>query len=313
MCSAGQALGLGLDELEAAEAFNEQELLERMRTAVSCNQLPRTRQPQPQRRLSAFSAMPTDPATAAGLAQEQQLLAGGAGEEGVVTDSAYEEELDTSIMRQISQEMEEVLQAIDAQQQKDAQAAVASIAEVQQAGGLSVLQDAAATAAGQGEYDEYDGAQSEYQSDAPTSHTPYTDVWDGEDEGEKQPWWRGWWRLCGSSCGTIGTCIVNTLLIDPTRMQSHRQLDGRHAKEFCSYTSIAKFVACLRAKLMHQRFAPPAVIVCCSGRRSTGAAAGACRLAGQHGARAAHSHLRLWRVPAKGPGGAADRGSAVCS
>lgn len=180
--SAGQALGLGLDELEAAEAFSEQDLLERMRTAVSCN--PSQRMRQQQRRLSAFSTLPIDPASGADLAQEQ-LAAAGLGENGVVTDSAYEEELETNMMRQISQEMEEVLQAIDAQQKQDAQAAVASISEVQQAGGLGALYPGEAAGDAQYEYEDYDGAQSDYQSDAHTSHTPYTDVWDGEEEGER--------------------------------------------------------------------------------------------------------------------------------
>jgi hypothetical protein len=177
--SAGQALGLGLDELEAAEAFNEQELLERMRTAVSCN--PSQRMRQQQRRLSALSALPVDPA--AEVSQEQ-LAAAGLGEDGVVTDSAYEEELENSMMRQISQEMEEVLQAIDAEQKRDAQAAEAAIIAVQQEGGLGAQYPRQAWGAAQDEQDEdqeYDGAQSDYQSDVHTSYTPYRDVWDAED------------------------------------------------------------------------------------------------------------------------------------
>jgi hypothetical protein len=178
--SAGQALGLGLDELEAAEAFNEQELLERMRTAVSCH--PSQRMRQQQRRLSAFSTLPIDPAAAAGLAQEQ-LAASGLGEDGVVTDSAYEEELGSNLMRQISQEMDEVLQAIDTLQKQDARAAMLTIAEVQQGVGLGALYPAEAWGAAEDE--DYDGAQSDYQSDAHTSRTPYTDVWDVDEEGER--------------------------------------------------------------------------------------------------------------------------------
>jgi len=189
-CSAGQAVDLGLDELVAGELFDEQELLERMRAAVSCNPPQRLRQQQ--RRLSTFAGLSPDTGAAGAALEQQQGEAGsfvaGVGAAGdaaaaLYDDSAYEEELGGNMLRrQISREMDEVLEAIDAQQQQDAAAAVTTIAEVQQAAVLDVLREAA-VAAGHGCADEDECLLSDYQSEAHTSHTPYTDGWDGQDDG----------------------------------------------------------------------------------------------------------------------------------
>lgn len=195
-CSAGQAVDLGLDELEAVELFDEQEVLERMRAAVSCNPPQRLRQQQ--RRLSTFAGLSPDTG-AAGAALEQQLGEAGSFVAGLASagdaaadaaaaaaalydDSAYEEDLGGNMLRrQISREMDEVLEAIDAQQQQDAAAAVATIAEVQQAAVLDVVREAA-VAAGHCCADEDECLLSDYQSEAHTSHTPYTNGWDGQDD-----------------------------------------------------------------------------------------------------------------------------------
>jgi hypothetical protein len=239
-CSSGQGAAAGRDEL-AAQGFNEQELLERMRSAVSCN--PPQHMRQQQRRLSAFAGLEAAGGAAAG--PEQQLAAdAAAGVEGGVDDSAYEEDLGDSMMRQISQEMEEVLQAIDAQQQQDAATAVSVVQQVQQAPVIDILVSPPGAVGTrvwpdepyEGPYDagydpdegyaDYDAAQSDYQSDAHTSHTPYTDVWEGEDRAEAE-FAGGLCRACAllpSDCCVCGLRRPYAAGSDSHSSQAHRQL-----------------------------------------------------------------------------------------
>lgn len=165
-----------MDEAESAEVFNEQEILERMRTAVSRNPPPRLAAQQ--RRLSAFSDLPAGQQDAALVSPEQLAAAGLGVDEAAGADGAYAEQLRASMLRQISQEMEEVLEAIDRQQQQESDrqeqqdaAAVATMRaimrEVRDMGGGSRV--AAAVTAEQEEadseeeeypeYPDYDGEQ----------------------------------------------------------------------------------------------------------------------------------------------------------
>lgn len=213
-CSAGQAVeGLAPEDGEECALFDEHEVLERMRAAVSCNPQQQAQQQQ-RRRLSAFAGLSAD--AVAHTSAPGQLIdvgasgsfVGGEGAElaaargvatdpGLYDDSAYEEELGSNMMQQINREIDEVLDAIDAQQKQDAAAAVATVAQVQQAAVLDVLREAAAAA---GADAEDEGLASDYQSDAHTSHTPYTDVWDGEEEGEE---------LCGSGPKAAGVISLH--------------------------------------------------------------------------------------------------------
>jgi hypothetical protein len=129
---------------------------------------------QQQRRLAAFSGLHAADGGVSAAVTPEQL---GPDEEGV-TDSAFDEEQSSSMAafeeEQISREMEEVLQAIDAQQQQQAATTARRVSAVE---------------AQQGQQREggYDGGQSEDHSDAQTSQAPYTDVdegWDGVDAGE---------------------------------------------------------------------------------------------------------------------------------
>jgi hypothetical protein len=165
-----------LDEAESAEVFNEQEILERMRTAVSRNPPPRLAAQQ--RRLSAFSDLPAGQQDAALVSPEQLAAAGLGVDEEAGPDGAYAEQLRASMLRQISQEMEEVLEAIDRQQQQesdrqeqqDAAAAVATMRAIMRegrdmGGGFRVAaaaapeQEAGSEEEEFPEYPDYDGEQ----------------------------------------------------------------------------------------------------------------------------------------------------------